>query len=120
MNYFKNKYIEMATDPDQTEFEKLRPEDTGCSRTIYVSKDNNLKVIIIVKEIGSEFIDNDSIVVHFNEKAPFADVNYWFNKNKKYLRKLSKDGNIISFYNNMIVYKKPTLITRIMDYFETF
>ena len=100
----RQQYFEVAFDPDSIVFSTLIPKNTGCTRTMLVSQDQNVPVIIISKQEGSfNWVNRDCVVVGLNEDAPYPDINSWLNHNRVLLIKLCKEEiDMEEFLHNMV------------------
>jgi len=107
---FKRSILAHAADPEQMVFAHLSPEETGLSRTIWVSEDGKFPYVIVAKSTKPVrwVTPENGVVVPFNGTIiQYDDVNTWLEKNRKLLPLLANGTiDIVDFYEKMVVFTK--------------
>jgi hypothetical protein len=88
---------------EQMAFFHVVPAETGLSRTIWVSQNEDYPALLISPVPGRLICPPpDVIVVGFEETTPFSDVNEWLANNRPLLSPLARQEiDVGHFYDRM-------------------
>ena len=89
--------------PQQTVFLHVGPAETGLSRTIWLSQNENCPALLVSPAPGRlNHPPKDVLVVGLKENTPFADVNEWLSINRHLFLPLAKQElDVGHFYDRM-------------------
>jgi hypothetical protein len=99
----KQRIRAYALSPGQMAFFHVVPAETGLSRTIWVSQNDDYRALLVSPAPG-RLIDPppDTLIVGFDEETPFSDVNEWLADNRDLLPPLARqDIDVGHFYDGM-------------------
>lgn len=93
-----------ALRPGQMAFFHVVPTETGLTRTIWVSQNDDYPALLISPKPGRRIAPPaDGIVVGFDETTPFSDVNAWLADNRHLLLPLARQEiDVGHFYDGML------------------
>jgi hypothetical protein len=99
----RQQILAYARSSEQMAFFHAVPSETGISRTIWLSQNEDYPAMLVSPRPG-RLIDppDDALVVGFDEATPFADVNEWLDNNRQLLEPLSRQQiDVGDFYDGM-------------------
>ncbi len=99
----KQRILGYARNPEQMAFFHAVPSETGISRTIWVSQNDDYPALLVSSTPG-RLIDppDDTLVVGFDETTPYTDVNEWLADNHDLLAPLARQEiDVGGYYDGM-------------------
>src|SRR5271166_187384 len=86
----KQRILGYAQNPEQMAFFHAVPSETGLSRTIWVSQNEDYPALLVSPTPGRRIEPAaDALVVGFGETTPYTDVNEWLADNHHLLAPLA-------------------------------
>lgn len=99
----RERILGYIRNPEQMAFFHVVPAETGLSRTIWVSQNDQYPAVLVSPVEGRLVHPPEAVlVVGFDEVTPFPDVNEWLASNRHLLPALaSQEIDVGHFYDGM-------------------
>jgi len=99
-----NAVRKYAASPDQQAFVHVTPQETGLTRTIWVSQSDRYPVLLVARQTGRIVHPPPQVqVIGFEQTSDYDDVNCWLRLNHDLLEPLAdQEIDIGHFYDRMV------------------